>query len=100
MRVTGYFDGPRDVATGKANIAGKPTDGHLKVSFFLFFYADYFIMDLDPDYRWALIGSKSDKYLRILSRSPQMEEQVYEMILSKARSLGCDSLRALQGSST
>jgi lipocalin len=86
----GTLEGRRDVATGKAKIAGKPTDGHLKVSFFLFFYADYFIMDLDPDYRWALIGSKSDKYLWILSRSPQMDEQVYEMILGKARSLGYD----------
>jgi len=86
----GTLDGPRDVATGKAKIAGKATDGHLKVSFFLFFYADYFIMDLDPDYRWALIGSKSDKYLWILSRSPQMEEQEYEMILGKAHSLGYD----------
>jgi lipocalin len=47
-------------------------------------------MDLDPEYRWALIGSRSDKYLWILSRSPKMEEQVYEMILGKARSLGYD----------
>lgn len=84
------FDGMRDVATGKAKVAGRPTDGHLKVSFFLFFYADYFIMDLDPDYRWALIGSKSDNYLWILSRSPEMEENVYEKILEKARSMGYD----------
>jgi lipocalin len=86
----GTLDGPRDVAAGKAKMAGRATDGHLKVSFFLFFYADYFIMDLDPEYRWALIGSRSDKYLWILSRSPKMEEQVYEMILGKARSLGYD----------
>lgn len=86
----GSLDGRRDVATGKAKVAVSPTDGHLKVSFFLFFYADYFIMDLDPEYRWALIGSESDKYLWILSRSPKMEEEVYEKILDKARSMGYD----------
>lgn len=84
------LDGERKVALGKAKLAGKPTDGHLKVSFFLFFYADYFIMDLDPEYRWALIGSKSDKYLWILSRTPQLDDQTYNMILNKARGLGYD----------
>jgi apolipoprotein D and lipocalin family protein len=86
----GTLDGKRDIATGKAKPAGKPTEGHLKVSFFLFFYADYFIMDLDPDYRWALIGSKSDSYLWILSRTPQIDDNTYNKILEKARSLGYD----------
>jgi len=86
----GTLEGKRDVAIGKAKIAGKPDEGHLKVSFFLFFYADYFIMDMDPEYRWALIGSKSDNYLWILSRTPFMDDETYEMILDKARSLGYD----------
>jgi apolipoprotein D and lipocalin family protein len=84
------LDGERSVALGKAKLAGKPTDGHLKVSFFLFFYADYFIMDIDPDYQWALIGSKADKYLWILSRTPQMDDITYNKILDKARDLGYD----------
>ena len=88
--LNGTLDGERDVAMGKAKPAGLPSEGHLKVSFFLFFYADYFIMDLDPDYRWALIGSTSDKYLWILSRTPQMDETLYNQILDKARSLGYD----------
>ncbi|HUW91538.1 MAG TPA: lipocalin family protein [Bacteroidales bacterium] len=87
---SGTLDGERSLALGKAKLAGKATDGHLKVSFFLFFYADYFIMDLDPDYQWALIGSKSDKYLWILSRTPQMDDITYNMILDKARGLGYD----------
>jgi apolipoprotein D and lipocalin family protein len=84
------LDGKRDVAIGKAKAAGSKNEGHLKVSFFLFFYADYFIMDMDPDYQWALIGSRSDKYLWILSRTPQMDDTTYNMILDKARSLGYD----------
>ena len=82
--------GKIEKAMGKAKFAGKEHNGHLKVSFFLFFYADYFIMDLDDDYQWALIGSSSDKYLWILSRTSTMKEETYQMILDKARSLGYD----------
>jgi apolipoprotein D and lipocalin family protein len=84
------LDGEYSTAVGKAKLAGKPTDGHLKVAFFLFFYADYIIMDMDPDYQWALIGSKADKYLWILSRAPQMDDVTYNKILDKARDLGYD----------
>ncbi len=86
----GTLDGEGSLALGKAKLAGDPAEGHLKVSFFLFFYADYFIMDLEPDYQWALVGSKSDKYLWILARTPQLDDVTYNMILDKARSLGYD----------
>ena len=75
-------------AVGKAKFAGNEKNGHLKVSFFLFFYADYFIMALDENYQWALIGSKSDNYLWILSRTPQMDRQTYDQILERARQMG------------
>ncbi len=89
----GSLDGPLSVATGKAKPAGSSGSGHLKVSFYLFFYADYFIMDIDPGYQWALIGSRSDKYLWILSRTPIMDEGTYLRVLDKARSLGYDLSR-------
>ncbi len=84
------LDGELSIALGKAKYAGDPTEGHLKVSFFLFFYADYFIMDMDPGYQWALIGSKADKYLWILARTPQLDDVTYNKILDKAHSLGYD----------
>jgi lipocalin len=83
------LDGREKVAKGKAKIPNaKEQPGRLKVSFFLFFYSDYLIMELDKDYEWVLIGSSSPKYLWILSRKPHMEESVYQMILSKARERG------------
>ncbi len=82
--------GKIEKAIGKARFAGKKHNGHLKVSFFLWFYSDYYIMELDDSYKWALIGSSSDKYLWILSREPHMDRTTYEMILDKARSLGYD----------
>jgi len=77
-------------SVGKAKFAGKEKNGHLKVSFFLFFYADYFIMSLDDNYQWALIGSRSDDYLWILSRTPRMDSQIYNQLLDRARNMGYD----------
>ena len=84
------LDGRHKTARGKAKFAGDSGTGHLKVSFFLFFYADYFVMELDPDYQWALVGSSSPNYLWVLSRKPQMEEALYQSILAKAADRGYD----------
>lgn len=59
----------------------KEYPGRLKVSFFLWFYADYYIMELDKDYQYALIGSSSNKYLWILSRTPEMTKAQLDGLL-------------------
>ena len=74
------------ITDGKAKLGKKP--GQLRVSFFLFFYSDYNILALGEDYDWALIGSKSPKYLWILSRTPSLPESTLEYILSEADSRG------------
>lgn len=84
----GSLDGERSVATGKAKIPDPEQPAKLKVSFFWIFYADYFVMELDEEYQWAVVGSKRDKYLWILSRTPQMEEELYAEILEKIKQRG------------
>lgn len=80
--------GKRSEAIGKAKIPDPKHPAKLKVSFFLFFYADYYVLELDPDYKWAVVGSKSDKYLWILSRTPKIDSTVYNDLLSKIKSRG------------
>ena len=87
------LDGELQRAVGKAKTTSDP--GKLKVSFFWFFYSDYLIMELDPDYRWVLIGSSSPKYLWILSRTPQLDKATTERILSKAVSRGYDTSKLI-----
>lgn len=84
------LNGPRSEAIGKAKIPDVNVPAKLKVSFFWFFYGDYFVLDLDKDYQWALIGSSSDKYLWILSRTSQMDESLYADILSNLSNRGYD----------
>ncbi len=78
--------GKEKVARGKA----RTTDhvGRLRVSFFWFFYSDYNILALGPDYSWALIGSRSPKYLWILSRTPHLPASTLREILHLAEQRG------------
>lgn len=82
------FEGKHKTARGKAKIPNPTEPGKLKVSFFLFFYSDYFVLELDKDYQWAMIGSSSPDYFWILSRSPQMDDSIYQMLLENAKDRG------------
>jgi apolipoprotein D and lipocalin family protein len=84
------LNGKRSEAIGKAKIPNPDEPAKLKVSFFWFFYADYFVLELDENYQWAAIGSSSDSYLWILSRTPQMDECLYNELLNTLTNRGYD----------
>lgn len=86
----GSLSGKRSEATGKAKIPDPAVPAKLKVSFFWFFYGDYFVFELDDDYQWAVIGSSSDKYLWILSRTAKMDENLYNDLLGRLTKRGYD----------
>ncbi|MFH1825848.1 MAG: lipocalin family protein [bacterium] len=83
------LDGEKKIAIGRAWIPDQNKTGRLKVSFFGPFAGDYIIIELDPDYQYALVGSSQD-LLWILSRTPQLDEAIYQNLLSRASSLGYD----------
>jgi apolipoprotein D and lipocalin family protein len=82
--------GEYKTAEGKAKFAGDRSKGYLRVSFFWIFYGDYVIVELDKDYRYALVAS-SGKYLWILAREPKLEKSIVNSLLDKSRSLGFDT---------
>ena len=61
------------------------------LSFLPFVWADYWIIELAPDYSYAVIGGPSRKYLWILARSPRMDEETLSAILARARQQGFES---------
>lgn len=83
----------RSVALGKAHATDVP--GRLRVSFFWIFYSDYNVLALGPDYSWALVGSRSPKYLWILSRTPTLPRETLDGILRQARLRGYDTDRLI-----
>lgn len=84
------LDGPVKTSTGRAKIADAATGAKLKVSFFGPFYGDYWVLDHDADYQWAIVGEPSGRYLWILSRTPSPGEERIAMLRRRAEELGYD----------
>lgn len=87
-------DGDRDEALGRARpVEGRP--GAFEVRFapawlgwLPFIWADYWVVDLDPEYRWAVVGGPNRKYLWILARDPSISPELYETLKSRAAERG------------
>lgn len=90
-------DGRRKSAKGIARVANpKGPNTKLKVTFFWPFSGNYWIIDLDPQYRWAVVGEPDRNYLWILSREPGLEVTQYQHIVEKAKSQGYDISRLIK----
>jgi apolipoprotein D and lipocalin family protein len=84
------LDGEVRTARGKARVVDRKTNAKLKVSFFWPFWGAYWIIGLDTDYRWAVVGHPKRTYLWILSRSPHMDDALYSEILDLVAEKGYD----------
>ena len=82
-RKTGEMSKERS-AKGVAWIPDKSAPTKLKVRFFWPFSGDYWILSLDKDYRFALIGEPGRKYLWILSREKRIDDVTYKSLLDTA----------------
>jgi len=77
-------------ADGIAKVVAGSQGARLRVSFFRPFYGDYWILDLDPDYRWVLVGEPGRHYAWILAREPELDAATLEALLARAAALGFD----------
>jgi apolipoprotein D and lipocalin family protein len=77
-------------STGVAWVPDKNSPAKLKVQFFWPFSGDYWIIYLEKDYKYVLVGSPSFDNLWILSREKKMDEATYNMLLKKATENGFD----------
>ncbi len=68
---------------GKGRVVDKETNAKLKVTFFWPFSGDYWIIDLGQNYEYAVIGHPKRRYLWILSRTPEIDDALYERILKR-----------------
>ena len=88
--------GGLDQVDGVATVVDQKTNARLTVVFDNFFarlftssrQGNYWILDLDPGYRVAMVGTPDRRYLWILSRTPRLDEPTYELLVAKALALG------------
>ncbi|KAL3744199.1 hypothetical protein ACJRO7_013454 [Eucalyptus globulus] len=93
-----WTDGKRGFIEGTAYKADPGSDeAKLKVKFYVPPFlpiipvvGDYWVLYLDADYQYALIGQPSRKYLWILSRQSRMDEETYNRLVRKAEEEGYD----------
>ncbi len=88
-------DGTISDAKGAGKVENKQTNAKLKVRFapgFLLFlpmvWADYWVIDLAPDYSYSVVGTPDRDYLWILAREPEFKDSLYQDILRRAEKQG------------
>ncbi len=93
-------DGTSVKAIGEAKVGDKSNNAKLKVrfapgfiSFLPFVWANYWVIDIAPDYSYSVIGEPGRNYFWILSRSPEMNTATYQTILRRAETMGFDPNR-------
>ncbi|MBQ5940428.1 MULTISPECIES: lipocalin family protein [unclassified Massilia] len=96
-------DGGAEVAEGVARQVGSATSPRLEVrfapailSFLPMVWGDYWVIDLDQDYRLSAVSEPKREYLWILSRTPQVDAAAYEALLARLRAQGLDTSRLVR----
>lgn len=83
-------------ADGIATVVDAQTNARLAVVFDNWFArlfgsspeGNYWILDLDPEYRTALVGTPDRRYLWILARAPRLDCEIYDTLVHRAKELG------------
>ncbi len=86
-------DKDRTGIEGKAFVVPNSGNARLKVQFFWPFRGDYWVLELADDYSWAAVGSPKRNYLWILSRTPVMDDNLFNEITSRLAVKGYDISR-------
>lgn len=80
---------------GKAWVKDAQTRAKLKVSFFWPFAGNYWIIDLDEDYQYAVVSEPKRKLLWILSRTAKMDPVVLDGIKQRILAQGLDPTKLI-----
>ena len=84
------FDAPEQSWHGTAWVTNTTTNAEWKVRFIWPFYSTYLVLELDPDYRWAVVGTPGRDLLWVLARDRQMSPAEYEHVLTLIAQQGYD----------
>ncbi len=84
------LDGEVKRANGKAWVPDAKQPGKLKVQFFWPFSGDYWVLEVGPEYEYAVIGSAKKSTCWIMSRTPAMDPVLYGEIVTRLKARGYD----------
>jgi len=84
------FDGEISKITGKAWLVDPNINSKWEVQFIWPFTLDYWVIDLEEDYKYAVIGEPDKENIWILSRKPIMKKSLLVKIIKKTKMKGYD----------
>lgn len=84
------FDGPEKRWHGVSRVVPGSGGAHWRVQFIWPFKADLLVLEVAPDYSWALLGHPKRRYAWIFSREPRMDDALYESLRERFRDYGYD----------
>jgi apolipoprotein D and lipocalin family protein len=84
-------NGKKSDISGVARVKDSAVPAKLKVKFNFFARGDYWIIDLDDNYQWAVVSAPKKKNLFILSRTFPMDQVVLKDILLKLKTQGFET---------
>jgi apolipoprotein D and lipocalin family protein len=100
------ISGEIEVAEGRGRLSGKKSKSKLDVTFakilgkYIFaFGGNYWVMELDKNYQWSLVGSPDRKFAWILARKPELSSDEMEKLAGLLEKQGynpCDLLTTPQ----
>lgn len=95
-------DGSRSVITGEARVRDTESNAKLRVTFvkirdryFYLFGAPYWVIDVEPEYRYAVVGSPSTAFGWILARQPYLPPEDLTEIADGLDEQGYDTCKFL-----
>lgn len=87
-------DGENEAVVGQARKSGTHP-AKLEVRFapawlgwLPFVWADYWVVALDEDYQWAIVGEPDRRYLWFLTRTPAVDQATFDDLRARATALG------------
>jgi apolipoprotein D and lipocalin family protein len=90
------LEGKRSSVEGKAWVVDPKEPGKLKVQFFWPFSGPYWVLEVAPDYSWALVGHPKKSSCWVFSRTPSMAPALYAQLVEKLRARGYDTTKLLK----
>jgi apolipoprotein D and lipocalin family protein len=86
----GSFAAPEKSWHGVARVVNKESNAEWKVRFLWPFTSTYLVLELDPDYRWAVVATPGHQLLWVLARGRSLDDATYAEILQRIQAQGYD----------
>jgi apolipoprotein D and lipocalin family protein len=86
----GSFNAPQKRFDFVGRVTNPKTNAEWEIHFAPLINVRYLIIDLDPEYRWTVVGHPSRKYGWIMHREKTMPASIYRAILARLEAQGYD----------